>query len=67
MRVNFLSAKTVATLGGFEPLKADDEDFGDTVDFKRLRSLHELLALVAVPFVVLVQRLGLLEFLEAVL
>lgn len=53
--VNFLAAKTVATLGGFEALEADDEDFGHAVDLERLRRLHKLLTLVTVPLVILIE------------
>ena len=56
-RVNFLAAKSVATLGGFEALEADDEDFGHAVDLERLRRLHKLLTLVTVPLVVLIEYL----------
>lgn len=48
-----------------EALKANDHDARHTINLQRLSRLHVLLTLVAIPFVILVERLRLLEFLQA--
>lgn len=50
-----------------EALQVHDEDWRRLEDFHLLGSAHMILALVAVPFVVVVEHLGLAELFEAVL
>ena len=57
MSVNFLPTEAITALGCLEAFEADNEDFGHAVQLQCLGCLHKLLALVAVPFVVLVKRL----------
>ena len=52
---------------GLEALEADDHDAGDAVDLQRFRRLHVLLTLIAVPLVIFIERLGLLELLQALI
>jgi hypothetical protein len=66
MSVNLLTTKAISTLTSLEALKTDDEDFGNTVEFKCLGRLHVLLTLVAVPLVVLIKCLRLFELRQAV-
>jgi hypothetical protein len=58
---------TVPRLGLLESLKVDNEDWRCPVDLQDLSCLNVLFAFVAVPFVVFVQYLWLLELLEAVI
>jgi len=65
-RVNFLTAtESVPAARRFESLQTDDQDAWHAVDFHCLGRLDELLALVAVPLVLFVENLRLLELSQA--
>lgn len=74
MRVNFLAVATSTvhteetrlTTGLLEALQVHDENGRRLKDLHLLGSAYMILALVAVPFVVFVEHLGLAELLEAV-
>ena len=56
--VDFLpTSEAILIAACLESLEADNHDARHSVDFQRLRRLHMLLALIAVPFIVLIQRL----------
>ena len=64
--VQFLASEPILAPGSLKALQADYHDTGHAIYFKRLSSLNVLLALIAVPLVVLIERFWLLELLEAV-
>ena len=56
--VDFLPAsKAILIAACLESFEADDHDARNAVDLQRLRRLHMLLALIAVPFIVLIEGL----------
>ena len=56
--VDFLpTSKAILIAACLESLEADNHDARHSVDFQRLRRLHMLLALIAVPFIVLIEGL----------
>ena len=56
--VDFLpTSKAILIAACLESLEADDHDSRHAVDLQRLRRLHMLLALIAVPFIVLIEGL----------
>jgi hypothetical protein len=64
-----LAAKThgaILAAARFKPLQTDNQNTRHSEDFERLRGLNVVLALVAVPLVVLVKQFSLAEFSEAV-
>jgi len=59
------TAEPILISARLEALETDYHDAGHTINLQRFRRLHVFLTLIAVPFVVLVQRLRLLELLQA--
>ena len=55
--VNFLATKSILASGSLEAFEAYDQYAWNTVDFKCFGRLNKVLTLVAIPLVVLIERL----------
>ena len=63
--INFLATKSIFATGRLKAFEANDQYAWNAVNFKCFGCLNKLLTPVAIPFVVLVERLRLLEVIKA--